>query len=231
MQKGALEVIPNVYQLAIRGANVILIVEQKLTLIDTGFPGSSARIADFIRSLGRSIEEISLIIVTHYHVDHSGGLPELRRLTRARVAAHRDDIGDFKDSPSYPVIIRWLLRIPFLSALRSVFFIRDSDKDIRLEGGEILEVLGGLEIVHTPGHTAGSISLFSPANKLLIVGDALNKRHWLPLKGASADLAQALASVKKMSRLDFEILCFGHGRPLTGDVRLKMRQFLAGIKD
>lgn len=231
LQKDALEVIPHVYQLTIRGTNVILIVEKKLTLIDTGFPGSSARITDFIRSLGRSVEEIGLIIVTHHHFDHAGGLAELRKLTRAKVAAHRADIGDIEEPLSYPGIMRRLLRIPLLSALRSVFFIRDNDDDIKLVGGEILEPLGGLRVVHTPGHTAGSISLFSPANKLLIVGDALNKRHWLPPKKASADLAQALTSIEKMSRLDFEILCFGHGQPLTGDVRVKMQHFLAKIKD
>ena len=60
--KGILEVIPNVYQLTIGGINRILIVEEELTLIDTGFPGSSTQIIDFIHKLGRSAEEIGLLL-------------------------------------------------------------------------------------------------------------------------------------------------------------------------
>ena len=80
LQKGVLEIIPRVYQLTDRGANIILITEEELTLIDTGLPGSLTRILDFIHSLGRSAEEIGLIIITHNHFDHAGGLAELRRL-------------------------------------------------------------------------------------------------------------------------------------------------------
>ncbi len=64
------------------GVNVILIAEKELTLVDTAFHGSSTRIVDFIHSLGRSVEEISLIIITHNHFDHVGGLDELRRIAR-----------------------------------------------------------------------------------------------------------------------------------------------------
>ncbi len=74
MLESALEVIPNVYQLNIRAINIIVIAEEELTIIDTGLRGSSARIIDFIHSLGRSVEEISLIILTHNHFDHAGGL-------------------------------------------------------------------------------------------------------------------------------------------------------------
>ena len=58
--KGILEIIPNVYQLTIGGVNRILIVQEKLTLVDAGFPGSTAQLVDFSHSLGRSAEEISL---------------------------------------------------------------------------------------------------------------------------------------------------------------------------
>ena len=69
LPKSALEIIPDVYQLSIKRANVILIVEEELTLSDTGFPGSSAQITDFIHRLGHSVAEISLIIITHNHFD------------------------------------------------------------------------------------------------------------------------------------------------------------------
>ncbi|MFC2014919.1 MBL fold metallo-hydrolase, partial [Chloroflexota bacterium] len=177
---------PDVYQLTARGANVLLIAEQELTLIDTGHRGSSAQIIDFIRDLGRSPKEISLIILTHNHIDHVGGLAELKQLTPARIAIHKSDTGERDNRLS----------------------VKTDDTDIQLEGGEVLKPLGGLEIIHTPGHTPGCICLFSPRNKLLITGDAMRKRRknlHLPLKLANSDMTQAIESIKILARLDFDI--------------------------
>lgn len=228
------EIIPNVYQLTNKGVNVILIVEEELTLIDTGLRGSSPQIIDFIHHLGRSPEEISLIIFTHNHVDHMGGLAELKQLTSAKVAIHKADISDIENQPSRTGARQKKPLKPLSSTLRSVFSVKFSDVDIQLEGGEVLEPLGGLEVIHTPGHTPGSISLFSQQNKLLIVGDALRKRRktlHLPPKMASFDLTQAMESVKRMAQLDFDILCLGHGLPLSDDVHAKMRDLIERNKD
>lgn len=231
LPKSTLEIVPQVYQLTVARANMVLIAEEELTLIDAGFRGSSAYIVDFVRSLGRSEAEIGLIIITHNHYDHAGGVAELRGLTPARVAAHQADIGDNGHQPSYPRMIQKTLRIPPFSALRPVFLSQTGGVDIPLVGGEVFEPLGGLEVIHTPGHTPGSISLFSPRRRLLIVGDALNRRRWLPPKMASIDQAQAIDSIKKLARLDFDILCYGHGRPLSKDARARMQAFLDKIKD
>ena len=231
--KSALEITPQVYQLTVGGVNTILIGEEELTLVDTGFRGSSAQMIDLIHSLGRSVEEISLIIITHNHFDHAGGLAELRRLSKAKVAAHKADVGEIENHLPYPVVIQKIMRIPPFSALHPVFALQAGEVDIQLEGGEVLEPLGGLQVVHTPGHTPGSISLFSPRNKLLIVGDALNKggsAPRFPPRMVSTDPAQAIDSVKRMAQLDFDIICFGHGRPLTGDVHNKMQKLLEKIK-
>ncbi len=231
MLQGTWEVLPNVYQLTDKRANITMIIEDELTLIDTGFRGSSVQITDFLHSLGRSVEEISLIIITHGHFDHVGGLPELKSLTKAKVAAHKAEITDIDSPLHYPRVTRGLVRIKTFSALRSAFTVEPTEVDIELESGEVLKPLGGLRVVHTPGHTPGSISLFSPKHKLLIVSDALNKRYWLPPRLASTDSTQALDSIKKMAQLDFDILCFGHGRPLAGDVRNKMINWLEKIRD
>ncbi len=215
------QITPNVYQLTIRGTNVILIVEEKLTLIDTGLRGSSPQITGFIHHLRRSPEEISLIILTHRHMDHTGGLAELKQLTLAKVAIHKADISDVQMRP-------------LSSPLRSVFSVKSRDIDIQLAGGEILPPLGGLEVIHTPGHTPGSISLFSQRNKLLIVGDALRKRRktlYLPPKMVSSDLSQAVESIKRMAQLDFNILCFGHGLPLSDGTYAKMQDLIKRNED
>src|SRR3972149_3031489 len=112
---------PDIYQITVRGANMLLVVEEELTLIDTGHRGSAPEIVECIRQLGRSPEEISLIILTHNHIDHVGGLAEIKQQTKARVAIHRTDIGERKNLPS----------------------ARADDIDIRLEAGEMLNPRGG----------------------------------------------------------------------------------------
>jgi glyoxylase-like metal-dependent hydrolase (beta-lactamase superfamily II) len=212
---------------------VILIVEDELTLIDTGLRSSSPQIVDFIHHLGRSPEEISLIILTHNHIDHMGSLVELKQLTSARTAVHKADIGERKYIPSTGS--RYKLTVTQLSSsLRSVFSIKLEDIDIQLEGGETFSPLGGLEVIHTPGHTPGSVSLFSPKYKLLIAGDALRKRRRvlnLPPKMASSDLTQSVESIKKIAQLDINILCLGHGLPLFNDIHTKMIDLIDRIKD
>ncbi len=236
--KIAMEIVPHVYQIKsrggiIRGGNMILIAEEELTLIDTGLPGSSAKIVNLIHSLGRSIEALTLVLLTHNHPDHVGGLAELRRLTRAKVAAHKADVRDVSSqSPCPSWVVRKLLHVPPFSALKPIFAPELGGVDVQLEGDEVLSPLGGLRVIHTPGHTPGSISLYSPQKKLLIVGDALRKRRQnpcLPSKMASRNYQLAIDSIKRIAYLDFDIMCFGHGRPITKDVSAKVRDLIKNV--
>lgn len=229
------EIAPNTYQLTIGGSNMALIAEEQLTLIDAGLHGSMPQIIQFIRKLGRSPEELGLIILTHRHIDHIGALAALKRSTSARVAIHRDDISDGKTPPPRSRARRRLPQLPGSSTLRSVFAVRDEDVDIRLAGGETLEPLGGLEVVHTPGHTAGSISLYSPRYKLLFTGDALRNRpralQLPPRNIAGFNRKLALESVHKISRLDVDTLCPGHGLPVTENIAAKLKDLMERSKD
>jgi glyoxylase-like metal-dependent hydrolase (beta-lactamase superfamily II) len=203
---------PDIYQITVRGANVLLVADKELTLIDTGHRGSTVEIVDCIQQLGRKSAEISLIILTHNHIDHVGGLSEIRQQTNARVAIHKNDIGERKNLPS----------------------ARAEDIDIWLEGGELLDLLGGLQVIHTPGHTPGSICLYSPENRLLIVGDAIRKRRDtldLPFRTSIFDLAQAKDSIRKMAGLESDIVCFGHGLPIVENSQAKIQELAARNRD
>jgi len=234
ISENILEVFPNVYQMTFRGVNVLVLAEAELTIIDTGFRASVPKIIDFVRGLGRSPAEINLIIITHNHFDHVGGLSDLRKLTRAKVAAHKADIYDVNGQLPYPRLVQKTLKVRPFSAFRSFLGIGHSDVDIQLSGGEVLQPMGGLKVIHTPGHTPGSICLFAPRHKLLIVGDVLVKHSQtihFPHKSASTDLSQAVKSVQRLAGLDFEIICFGHGRPLTENARAKLQALAARAED
>jgi glyoxylase-like metal-dependent hydrolase (beta-lactamase superfamily II) len=222
-------VIPGVHQITVRCVNIVLIVEETLTLVDTGFRGSHRKIIDYIRRLGRSVEEVSLIIITHNHLDHVGGLPVLRNFSSAKVALHKADLSDSESGLPYPGYLIKLMHLPPISILRPFVYAKPSDVDLQLAGGEVLPTLGGLEVIHTPGHTPGSISLFSAKKRLLIVGDAINNRHRdfrPPPKDVSSDLSQAIESIKRLARLDFENLCCGHGRPIVGGASARLKDWV-----
>ncbi|HEY42078.1 MAG TPA: MBL fold metallo-hydrolase [Dehalococcoidia bacterium] len=214
------EIIPGVYRLTGGGTNLYVIAEQELTLIDTGLPGSYTGIMNFVRSIGRSVDDISSIIITHNHIDHIGAVQDLRRFTDMTVFIHKAGLAKYDADPSYPEGLRRLLRIPFLHRVRKHFVLEPGDVDVQLEGGEVLKPLGGLRVVPTPGHTPGSVCLYAAERGLLFVGDALQRRRRklrLPAKMVSTDMQESVASVKKIAELDIKIICFGHGRPLFED--------------
>jgi glyoxylase-like metal-dependent hydrolase (beta-lactamase superfamily II) len=232
LRGGIFEIVPGFYQITYRGVNLFLIVEEELTLIDTGFYRSPRRIVDHIRTLGRSPEELSLIVLTHNHFDHAGGVAELRQLTRARVAIHKADVPAY-EQPLYPRFLKRAFDVRPIASLRSAFALNPADIDIHLAGGEVLKPIGGLRVVYTPGHTPGSICLFSPRKRILIAGDTMSRTAgsvWLPHKTVSTNMRLAIGSIEEMAKLDFDILCFGHGHPLLGGARAEVQQMLAKIK-
>ena len=230
-----MQVIPQVYQITIRYANFFLIVEESLTLIDTGFRGSTPGLVDFIQKLDRSAEDIELIILTHNHIDHTGGLGELRKLTKAKVVAPKIDFAIERDILPYPGgnYLGKLLKAPVLSSIRKRLVLSARHIDVLLDGGEVFPVLGGLQVIPTPGHTAGSISLYAPQKKLLFAADALNNRRGilrLPLKTATTDISQAVASIEKMAQWDIDIICSGHGSPITEDTKGRLGRLLEKVR-
>jgi len=110
------EVIPGVYRLSgfwgagIWGANVYLLVDNDLTLVDTGFKGRARQIMRNVMKLGYSPSEIVRIIITHHHADHIGSLAVIKNITQAKVIAHPADTPyiDGRLPQPGPTMPRWL---------------------------------------------------------------------------------------------------------------------------
>ncbi|TMG55419.1 MAG: MBL fold metallo-hydrolase [Chloroflexi bacterium] len=95
-----------------------------------------------------------------------------------------------------------------------------------LEDGELLPMLGGLRVLHTPGHTPGSICLYSPKYRFVIVGDTLQRikgRLTLPNYFFTDDMAQARRSIARVADLDVETILFSHYPPYREDARAALR--------
>lgn len=219
-----MEIIPNIHHLSkgISGANVYLLSGEKLTLVDTGMPGNAEAILGYVRSLGRAPSDLARIILTHYHVDHVGSLAELVGKTHAQVLAHPADIPFINGERPQPGPRGRLMRLLFGLVFRLAPGLArhtPAAVDVPLEDGASLDILGGARVVHAPGHTPGSIALHLPVERLLVVGDTLNCRGGRlsgPAAAFTQDMQQAIASVRRLAGLDFDVLCPGHGQPIVG---------------
>lgn len=229
---------PNIYQfhrlrgMGIWGANVFLLVGNTLTLVDTGFRGRSVHILKEVARLGYSPVDISRIIITHHHADHIGSLAVLKKITQAEVFAHPADAPYIEGrlpqpGPARP---RWFNNT--LASLRGLWATVPVAVDTLVSDGDQLPILGGIKILHTPGHTPGSISLFLEKEGLVIVGDVLSNTFGLsfPSKAFTIDLAQDINSIKKLVDFDFNMICFGHGLPITRKARDAIIDFASRIE-
>jgi glyoxylase-like metal-dependent hydrolase (beta-lactamase superfamily II) len=97
-----------------------------------------------------------------------------------------------------------------------------------INDGDVLpEVLGGLQVVGTPGHAPGHLAFWHPALRLLFCGDTMF--HWwglsLPFAFFTVDMRQNKRSVARLAELEPQIICFGHGNPLTSNTAARLRAF------
>jgi len=228
-----MEIIPNVHQVpGMRGANVYLLLDSTLTLVDTGMPGSANAILSYIEGLDPPAGDLARIVITHHHLDHVGSLAALKQCTSAQVFAHPGDAsfisGEQSASPPAGALMRLLFRLlaPLLPQADPV------PVDGTLQDGERLDLLSGATVVHVPGHTPGAIALHFPAERLLICGDVVDHRRnrlGPPPKAFTDDMDQAIAALHRLAELDFDVLCPGHGAPIVGGADEQLRTMVRAL--
>lgn len=194
---------PNVYLLTAGG---------EAALIDSGFGDEeSLRIRQDYLSERLNLR-IPYIILTHHHLDHAGGAHRLRKATEARVAMHRDEVR-FLDqlAQGAPQDVGALERHPQLWQAAS-----EARPDILLSDGQTLAVNGQeLEVVHTPGHTLGSICLYERKARILFTGDTILGVGTVAISPPPyGDMALYLRSLERLKGYDIAMMLPGHGPPV-----------------
>ena len=184
--------------------------ENNLVLIDAGFPGQTEALISAIAAEGHRAEDITHVILTHQDIDHIGCLPDILRLApSAQVIAHAEE-APYIDGRKTPIKLAALEAaydsLPdamkqFCGTLREGFANRRVAVSQTVEDGTVLPMAGGIEAVHTPGHTPGHIALFLRQGRILVTGDAANIENGRiagPNPQHTQDMAQGIESLEKL---------------------------------
>jgi glyoxylase-like metal-dependent hydrolase (beta-lactamase superfamily II) len=204
-----MEIAPGVHAVRLLSVYAFLIDEPELTLIDAGLIGSAGRVQRYVKKMGRSLDDLTRIICTHAHPDHIGGVRELAGDRDVEVLMHPADLDGLKVT----------LRDAVANRNRSqliAYFTRHPGEATPIVDGQVLPILGGLRVVHTPGHTAGSVCLYAERDRLLFVGDNLQvirRKVTFASSVFSDDMSLARAGVARMAELDVQTIVFSHYPP------------------
>ena len=208
-----------------------------LTLIDTLFDTDARRVLDRISAIGKSVEDLKRIVLTHAHRSHLGGLATLKNLSGATVYSHpwEADIvqGERVAQPISPVPMRplgiyWRVYYLQFGAALGRGKHPPCPVDATLEDGD---TVGPVRVLHTPGHTPGHLAFWWPERRVLIAGDAIATYPVFAPGWPVFTLnpTQHRVSLNRMAELDPEVLAVGHGDPLTAGAAVRLRSLIEGL--
>jgi len=219
--------------------NVYLVVEGgQGALIDAGYPdeGSIKPRLEYLQGMagpsagsGQALK-LSQIIVTHHHLDHCGGAHALRQATGAAICMHPTEarlLSDWRAHVPQDVDIprEQQTMAERVRAWRHATAQATADRLVR--GGDTVDV-GGLtiDVIDTPGHTLGSISLYLREEGVLFTGDTVLGLGTVAIfPPPHGDMALYMQSLERLKSYDATLLCPGHGPPVR-DVARKLQELI-----
>jgi glyoxylase-like metal-dependent hydrolase (beta-lactamase superfamily II) len=202
--------------------NAFIVRGERSIIVDTGVPGYGSRILKTMSCHDIRPQDISLIIITHGHHDHTGSAAYLREKTGAPVAIHRSDVEALRTGINPPlcgvggkgrfmVALFKMMKMPAVQGIEpQILLEKETDlADYGIEG----------TIMPTPGHTAGSVSVLL-AGGCALVGDmifgGLMRKHSPGFPYFCQDVETASKSIRDILDRKPKIFYAGHGGPFTG---------------
>lgn len=230
-RKPAFELVPDVYRIPTAPADLINSylfrdADGQLTLVDAGMRGAPKRVNAALRWLGHNPADVTRIVLTHAHPDHAGGLAKLAAQTAATVISHERD-ASYLRSGRAPARDSASTGGRLLNRMGGGSFAA-TEVGSELVDGQVLDVAGGIEIVHTPGHTPGHVALLHRGSGVLITGDSIfnvRRMRWSP-KLLCTDFALNKSTAHRLGELDYSIAAFTHGPEIRYKAREEIRAFL-----
>lgn len=207
---------------------VVIVDDQVTLLVDTGLPDTLDQLETELQRVGVKLSQLSAVLITHHDIDHLGNLkalkamnPKLSVLTSSgevpfvegRVPAQK-----LQDIASGRMVIAEDQKA-WADNLARVFSNCGTPVDEELQDGDVLTIADGLQVIATPGHTLGHISLYHHATQTLISGDALNIKDGQltgPNPRMTHDVDEAKTTLLKLSTFPIKRVIAFHGGVLEG---------------
>ena len=222
---------PSLHRLGEEIVSCYLVEEAgEVTIIDAGVPAYYVGLTAELAAMGRTVEDVRALVLTHGHDDHIGFAERLRAEHDVPVSIHALDAALARGEVGNPSAgmgerkLGSLLRYLLWLARRGAMRVKSLTEVGTFDPGTTLDVPGGLRVIHMPGHTPGSVAFHAPAHDALFVGDALvtdaviTERRGPQICPFAADPDEALASLANIEPLEARWLLPGHGSPWTGGV-------------
>ncbi len=226
-----MQIASGLYRIGSTTVNSYLIVDSDgVTIIDAGLPGYWKLLQKELATIGKTTADVRALILTHGDTDHIGFAARLHRETGLVPHIHEADVDRARlkvKKPNRgwgPVRIGPLAGFLWYSARHGGLRIPPATELRTVADGELLDVPGSPRIIHTPGHTPGSVAIHVPAVDALFLGDTMTTRNVLTgvtgPKPAPFTLEpdHAVASLDRIDGVDATWVLPGHGPAWDGGV-------------
>ncbi|MFF2275198.1 MBL fold metallo-hydrolase [Agromyces sp. NPDC058126] len=200
-----------------------------VTLIDAGLAGHWPELLAELATMGRSVDDVRGVVLTHGDTDHIGFAERLRREHGVPIHVHEADAararGEVSTKPEWGHMkLGATAKFLWYAARKGGLRTTPVGEVVTFRDGEVLDLPGAPRVIAMPGHSPGSVAIHVPAVDAVFVGDALTTRH--VLTGAHGpqpapftdDPAEALASLHRLDGVSASWVIPGHGEPWRGGV-------------
>lgn len=232
-----MEIAPGIRRLGTGMVNVYLIEEAgAITIVDAGLPGYFGDLLAELTAMGRAIEDVRAVLLTHAHTDHIGFAERIRRERDVPIHIHEADAalarGEVKQQNEGGGKTRILPTLSFLAfgVRKGYLGIKHIAEVSTFGDGATLDVPGAPRVIHVPGHTAGSAALHVLTRDAIFVGDAFVTLNVMSgstgpqlFQNFNADNRQAAESLRRLDGVEASLVLPGHGQPWTGGLAEALR--------